>query len=430
LVLRAGWQYPPEAEQQPAVGAAWISTIRGDAMRVTAYFPRVTRWAAIPAAAVIPLAIGAAPAGAAGYVAISGSGSSWASVAIDVWAQDVRPAGIVVNFNPDGSAAGRADFIAAQDDFTVSDVPFRNGHDKLGGTAREVVPWDYSYIPLPAGGVAFPYHIAVHGHLIRNLRLSGKTLMGIFTGQITNWDDPQITRDYGTQLPDLPITPVIRSDGSGVTYYFTRWLAHVFPRPWNAFCDQVHPGIVPPCGQTEFYPLFGNAKAENGANNVMAYITSSFGNGAIGYDEYTYVLNAHYPALKLRNPAGNYILPTAANVTTALTQAVIDTNPRSPSFLQVNLDKVYTYRNPASYPLSYTAYLIAPRTGPKPPPPHFTNAKGRTLSAFTVFALCRGQSQAAALGYAPLPSNLVNDGLQQASQIPGHGPIPSPSQCH
>jgi ABC-type phosphate transport system substrate-binding protein len=124
------------------------------------------------------------------------------------------------------------------------------------------------------------------------------------------------------------------------------------------------------------------------------------------------------------------VLPTAANITAALTQAVVDTNPRSPAYLQVNLDKVYTYANPASYPLSYSGYLIVPRTGTKPPPPTFTNAKGRSLSAFTVFALCRGQSQLASLGYAPLPPNLVRDGLQQAAHIPGHGSIPTPAHCH
>ena len=124
-------------------------------MRVTAGRPRVGRWAAA-VAAVIPLAVGAAPAGASGPAPIGGSGSSWASVAIDISAQHVRRAGLVVNFNPDGSAAGRADFIAGQDDFAVSDVPFRDGHDKLGGTGREVVPWDYSYIPVPAGASRSP----------------------------------------------------------------------------------------------------------------------------------------------------------------------------------------------------------------------------------------------------------------------------------
>ena len=382
--------------------------------------------AAMPAALVITaVSVAATAAGAAPFVAISGSGSSWAAVAIDQWSQDVRPSGMVVNYNPDGSAAGRSDFIAGQDDYAVSDVPFRNGHDKLGHTQREVVPWAYSYIPIVAGGVAFPYHIEDNGHLITDLRLTPQLLFDIFTGKITNWDAPAIRKVYAGTLPNLRITPVIRADGSGPTYYFTRWMAHVFPNQWNAFCDKIDRHIKPPCGQTEFYPLFGRAQAENGSVSVMTYITSGKGNGSIGYDEYAYVPPTHYPVVQLRNPAGRYVGPTATNVNTALTQAVVDTNSHSPDYLQVNLNKVYTDKNPASYPLSYTGYLIVPRSGPKPVPPNFTNAKGLTLGAFTVFALCGGQAHIAALGYAPLPPNLVKDGLQQTGQIPGHGHIPS-----
>src|SRR5215467_8883359 len=148
------------------------------------------------------------PAGASNYVAISGSGSSWASVAIDQWAQDVRPNGIVVNYNPDGSAAGRGDYMANQDDFAGSDPPFRNGQDKLGGTGAEHPSQGYSYIPDTGGGTALIYHISVGGHLVRNLRLDPKTIVQIFTGKITNWSDHRITHIYGAQLPNLPITPV------------------------------------------------------------------------------------------------------------------------------------------------------------------------------------------------------------------------------
>src|SRR5262249_39707624 len=80
------------------------------------------------------------PAGASSYVSISGSGSSWASVAIDQWAQDVRKNGIVVNYNPDGSAAGRADYTANQDDFARSDPPFRDGLDQPRGTGAPHPP--------------------------------------------------------------------------------------------------------------------------------------------------------------------------------------------------------------------------------------------------------------------------------------------------
>jgi ABC-type phosphate transport system substrate-binding protein len=367
----------------------------------------------------------AAPASAAhaSFVAISGSGTSWTSFAIDQWALDVRPEGIVVNYNPDGSAAGRGDYEANQDDFAGSDPPFRSRPDQLCGCYPEHPSQGYSYIPDAAGGTALIYHLAVHGHLIRNLRLSGRTLMKIFTGQITNWDDPQITRDYGTRLPNLPIVPVIHAEGSGATYFFTRWMAHVFPAQWNAFCLRVHPGIKPPCGETEFYPQFGNAKAENGSNNVMAYITSTIGNGSIGYDEYSYALSTRYPVVALRNPGGHYVLPTIGNVTTALTQAVINDNPRSKNFLQQNLDNVYTYRNPGSYPLSSYSYLIVPRSGTRLPV-NFTKAKGHTLSSFILYALCLGQRQLYQLGYAPLPAALVKGALQQTAQIPGHIHVP------
>jgi phosphate ABC transporter phosphate-binding protein len=366
------------------------------------------------------------PASAASYVAISGSGSSWSSVALDQWQQDLRPSGVVVNYNPDGSAAGRGDYMANQDDFAGSDPPFRNGHDQLGGTGAERPTQGYSYIPDTAGGTAFMYHIEVAGHLITNLRLSGQTLMEIFTGAITNWDDKAITKDYGAQLPNLPITPVIRSDGSGATFFFTRWMAHEFPSQWNSFCQKVKRGISLPCGQTEFYPLFRGAKSENGSNNVATYITASYGNGAIGYDEYAYALNSHYPVVKLLNPAGYYVLPTASNVAVALTKAVIDENASSPDFLQQNLDSVYTFTDPRSYPLSSYSYLIVPKAGTHMPT-NFTPAKGKTLSTFVDYFLCAGQKEVAALGYSPLPLNLVQGGLLQNSKIPGAVAGPNPT---
>jgi ABC-type phosphate transport system substrate-binding protein len=387
---------------------------------------RVTAVAGAGAAvALASLGLAAAPwpAGAASFVAISGSGSSWASVAIDQWAQDVRPNGIVVNYNPDGSASGRGDYMANQDEFAGSDPPFRNGLDKLGGTGAEHPSQGYSYIPDTAGGTALIYHITVGGKLITNLRLDPKTIFEIFTGQITNWDNKRITHIYGAQLPNLPITPVIRSDGSGATYFFTLWMASLFPSEWNAFCNRVHPGISPPCGQTEFYPQFGSAKAENGSNNVITYITSSFGNGSIGYDEYAYALNSHYPVVQVLNPDNYFVGPTPQNVAVALTQAIINGNQGSPNFLQQDLHKLYGFRDPRNYPISSYSYLIVPREGTQPPT-NFTNPKGATLSTWINFMLCGGQHQMAQLGYSPLPKNLVQGGLIQNAKIPGHVAVP------
>jgi hypothetical protein len=109
----------------------------------------------------VPLAAGAAvamallallsttsPASAGSYVTLSGSGSSWASVGLQQWAQDLEPDGLTVNFNPDGSAAGRGDFMeGSQVDFAASDPPFRDGEDELAGTGAEIPQYGYSYVP-------------------------------------------------------------------------------------------------------------------------------------------------------------------------------------------------------------------------------------------------------------------------------------------
>jgi ABC-type phosphate transport system substrate-binding protein len=382
--------------------------------------------------AVAPLSPALASS-AGSYTPIFGSGSSWASVALTQWAQNLHANGITIQFNPDGSAAGRDDYMSDTDDFAASDPPFRNGTDPFDLSGAEHPPFGYSYVPDTAGGTAFMYHLNVGGRLITNLRLSGETLAKIFTGVITNWDDPEITHDYGAQLPNIPIIPVVRSDGSGATYFFTRWMSHMYPSIWNAFCAKVSNNRVGtaghPCTQTEFYPGgWGASVSQNGSNNVASYVTASYGEGAIGYDEYAYALNSHYPVVSLLNPAGYYVQPSASNVAVALTQAVINEDQSSPDFLQQDLDSVYTFTDPRSYPLSSYSYLIVPRVGAAVPPV-FSKGAGATLSTYINYFLCAGQQYSAELGYSPLPLNLVEGGLIQSGKIPGGVPAPSMANC-
>jgi hypothetical protein len=107
-----------------------------------------------------------------------------------------------------------------------------------------------------------------------------------------------------------------------------------------------------------------------------------------------------------------------------LSRANINENPHSPQFMQVDLARVYTSKDPADYPLSFVSYLIAPRLGTRLPA-GFTKAKGRTLSTFLIFALCTGQQHMPQLGYARLPGNLVTGGLLQVANIPGHVGVPA-----
>jgi ABC-type phosphate transport system substrate-binding protein len=395
---------------------------------------RVLAALAVLAAAAVPATAASAAVSSTPYSDINGAGSSWSALLLDQWSSYMATSrNLTVNFSPNGSAEGRQLYREGVEDFAASDPPFRSGTDHLDPNGKESelpVPYGYSYVPDTAGGTAFMYHIDVGGKEITNLRLSPQILMEIFTGKITNWDDPAITRIYGAKLPSLQIIPVVRSDGSGATYFFTNYMAVMFPSEWNAFCQRVpHIAFSGSCGPTEFYPESGwnsNVKAENGSTNLATFVKSPYANGAIGYDEYAYAKFNNIPVVKVLNPGNYFVTPTAGNVAVALTQAQINEHPNSPNFLQQTLNNVYTYKDIRSYPFASYSYLITPRTPGKVPSP-FNSQKGRSLSTYIDYFLCAGQKDTASLGYSPLPLNLVKGGLLQVTHIPGHVAGPNPN---
>ncbi|HUD18146.1 MAG TPA: substrate-binding domain-containing protein, partial [Acidimicrobiales bacterium] len=162
--------------------------------------------------------IGAPPAGAVSYVPISGEGSSWSANALNQWIADVQQYGMKVNYTANGSTQGREDYINGLTDFAASDIPFQT--DPTDGSAPEhPQAGSYAYMPITAGGTVFMYNLTINGQQVTNLRLSGENIAKIFTGVITNWDDPALAADNpGLKLPDESIVPVVRSDGAGSSY--------------------------------------------------------------------------------------------------------------------------------------------------------------------------------------------------------------------
>jgi PBP superfamily domain len=116
----------------------------------------------------------------------------------------------------------------------------------------------------------------------------------------------------------------------------------------------------------------------------------------------------------MENSAGYFTPPTADNVGVALTQAQINTDPSSPDYGLENLTNLYTDSDPRAYPLSYYSYMIIP-TGASDPT--MTTSKRQTLADFIDYAVCQGQFEAAPIGYAPLPLNLVQAALQQVTLL-------------
>ncbi|MGN6219394.1 MAG: phosphate ABC transporter substrate-binding protein PstS [Microbacterium sp.] len=356
-------------------------------------------------AGLVPVAAVSASA-ADSYVTISGSGSTWSQNAIDQWRKNVAANyKMTINYRGEGSSVGRRDFIAGSVDFAVSEIPFQ-AHPE-DGSAAEVPPVKYAYMPIVAGGTAFMYNLKISGKQVTNLRLSGEVVTKIFTGAITKWNDPAIQADNpGLAMPDKAITPIVRSDGSGTSAQFSLWMSHQFPSLW-------------PHGLRSQFPTPANGKAQNGSLGVAGYVSQAYGEGAITYVEYSYALKSGFPVAKLLNKAGYYIEPTSNSVAVGLLSAQINNDPNSADYLTQNLDGVYNSADSRTYPLSSYSYLIVPVEVKAPS--IFTEQKGATLGQFARYLLCEGQQQAPALGYSPLPMNLVQAGSDQIKRIPGAG---------
>ncbi|MGN6722157.1 MAG: phosphate ABC transporter substrate-binding protein PstS, partial [Marmoricola sp.] len=360
--------------------------------------------AAIVSVATLGFGASLPSAQAAAYTPISGEGSSWAYNAIDDWRKSVRNSGIVVNYAATGSVAGLQNYANGSDDFAASDVPYgvKNATPNPPGRG-------FAYVPDVAGGTALMYNLTVNGQRFTNLKLSGPTIAGIFMGKITQWNAPQIKADNpGVPLPPLRITPVVRADGSGSTAQFSLWMEKQFPSVWT-------------CGEISFFtscnkydPTVQQAKV--GDPGVAGFVAQQGNIGSIGYVEYSYALQSGFPAAKVLNQSGFYVLPTANNVAVALLKAKVNMNPSNPkTYLTQNLDNVYTDMDQRAYPISSYSYFVVPtalQAG-------FTKDKGNTLGAFVDYSLCTGQQSAPALGYSPLPINLVEAGLAQVKKIPG-----------
>jgi len=355
----------------------------------------------------------AAPAAAEGYTPIAGAGSTWAENAVDEWRRAVNQYGMRISYAGTGSSDGRRQFLSGTVDFAVSDIPFQT-HPTDGSAAERPASGSYAYMPIVAGGTVFMYHLTVNGKRVTNLRLSGDVVTKIFTGVIKTWDDPVIKADNpGLQLPHRTIVPVVRSDGSGSTAQFTMWMANQHKSLWQAYCGRV--GRSGACGQTSYYPTVSGMIAQSGDLGVAGYVAQNYGEGAIGYVNYSYALNAHFPVAKVLNHAGYYTEPTPQNVAVSLLKAQINTDKSSPDYLTQKLEGVYNDSDRRNYPLSSYSYMILPLKVQGT----FTQAKGKTLGAFSYYFMCQGQQQAPSLGYSPLPINLVKAGFEQIRRIPG-----------
>jgi phosphate transport system substrate-binding protein len=311
----------------------------------------------------------ASSAAAAG--SLTGAGSSLLAPLEAYWAQEFQHLySDTVTYAAVGSGAGIAQISARTVDFGASDAPLTSTQ-AAGCNGCVQIPW-----ALTATGIAFQ----LEG--IRKLNLTGPIVANIFLGKIANWNDPAIAKiNKGVNLPNLKITPVYRSDGSGDTYAFTDYLSRVSP----AWKSQV-----------------GNATAVNfptgvggkGNSGVTAVVSST--NGAIGYISASYIIAHKLGAAALQNAAGNFEYPNLKNIESAA-QSVKHV-PASNEMHIVNPPKKYKI----AYPLSTFTYAIIPTAAPQK----------HLLASWVYYAMTAGQKFGAALDFAPIPKVVLNAGVK------------------
>ncbi len=135
------------------------------------------------------------------------------------WANEYKATkGVQITYGAVGSGTGIQQITSRTVDFGASDAPLTPDQATACNGCVQI-PW-----ALSATGIAFN----ING--VKRLKLTSSLIAGIYQGSITNWNDRRIAAvNKSASLPNLAITPVFRSDGSGDTYAFTDYLSRTTP---------------------------------------------------------------------------------------------------------------------------------------------------------------------------------------------------------
>jgi phosphate transport system substrate-binding protein len=293
---------------------------------------------------------------------------------------------VTIDYQAVGSGAGIQQFIKKTVDFGASDVPMGAVDITTAGG-----PDTLTQIPTTLGVIAIAYNL----NGVDKLQLDGPTLANIYLGHITKWNDPALMAlNSGVNLPNKPIMVQHRSDGSGTTFHFTDYLAKVSDE-WKT---SVLLGKGP--AKSIKWPV-GNGGSGNAAvaNNVIQT------DGAIGYVELAFVVQNKMQQAYLKNANGNYVQASVAGATAAAAQ----NNNVSPTNFSITNEPGDT-----TYPIAAFSWIIL-RT-------NYGDANiGTAIAHLFKWLVTDGQTDGAALQYAPLPTAVQNLALTNLKLVKAGG---------
>ena len=280
-----------------------------------------------------------------------------------------------ITYNAVGSGTGKEQFGQGLVDFAGTDSLVKPGDGPADGS--------YLYVPTVAAPITVSYNLSG----VDELQLTPTTVAGIFQGDITSWDDDAIKQDNpDADLPSTDITVVHRSDGSGTTSNFTKYL--------DAAADNWQLGA----GDTVEWPASTQGAEKN--TGVAQLINDS--DGAIGYVDLSDAEATGLTFASIQNKDGEYVQPTLEGATAALEGA------------EIADDLSYNPLNAPgadSYPITSPTFILIKTS--------YDASKGELVNAFLNYVLTDGQDSAKDVSFAALPDQLRQRALQQLDKIAG-----------
>ncbi|MET8766565.1 phosphate ABC transporter substrate-binding protein PstS [Streptomyces sp. NPDC004658] len=303
-------------------------------------------------------------------------GSSAQKNAIDAWVKNFSQAcGVQINYKGGGSGAGVTAFTQGQVAFAGSDSALKP--EEITASKQVCKGGQGIDLPMVGGPIAIGYNVPG----VDNLVLDAPTLAKIFDSKITKWNDPAIAAlNKGVKLPDLKIQAFHRSDESGTTDNFTKYLIATTPDNWKYSGGKA-------------WQAKGGQSAPQSAGVAQQVKQTS---GAIGYFELSYVKDG-IKAVSIDTGASKPVAPSSDSATADIAAAKVVGTGQD---LALKLD--YKTKAEGAYPITLVTYEIVCDKGNK------ADTLPATKAFLRYIASEDGQKILPSIGYAPVPADIIS----------------------
>ncbi len=300
---------------------------------------------------------------------ITGAGSTWVYPLVAKWAAAYeKKTGTKVNYASIGSGGGIKQIEGGEVAFGASDMPL---------TPATLAKHGLIQFPTAIAGEDMVYNLP--GIKAGKVILSGPVVANIFMGKIKKWNDPAIAKlNTGLKLPDMAITVVHRSDGSGTTFTFANYLSKVSPE-WKTKIG---------ANTSIDWPTGIGGKGNEG---VSAYVEKI--KGSIGYVEYAYIMQNKLSYARMVNKAGKTVSPSLKGFQAAAGHVDFT---KAKDFYVILTDQP----GADTWPISGCTWQILRKSAPK--------ATNEQVTKFFLWGFEKGQKMARDIAFGPLPPSTID----------------------